>query len=346
MLEAEQIEALIVRYLKQEIGEEELCLLEAWLQEEPENKKYFFQLKGISDSCHHTFLPSEAWTESSWQSMKSRLHAKPECKSFVRTFQKNRWVYGKYAAILLIVFGLGWGIGALRGSGRWTATEKILVCNEVSVEKGGPPNTIKLSDGTKVVLNAATTFKYPADFGDKERTVYLDGEACFEVAKDAGRPFVVKLKKQDIQVLGTIFNVEAYSDENTSVITLLSGSIALETFNEKGESMSHMFLKPNQQAFSDNRTGSVSIRETDATLSNAYIRGEYKFRDEPLSVIVKRLERHYGVCIHIENESLKQEKYTGTFSLDQDIKEVFRIIDYEKRLSMKYDKKDIFITKK
>lgn len=207
-------------------------------------------------------------------------------------------------------------------------------------------NTVILSDGTKVVLNAATTFKYPTSFNGKNRQVYLDGEAYFEVTKNEEKPFVVKLNKQDITVLGTTFNVQAYENESYSVVTLLSGRIMLEAFNEFSESTGRMFMKPNQCALADNESGSISLSEVNASLTNAWINGEYKFKDEPLSSIVKRLENYYDVRIHLDDPRLEQIRYTGTFSLDQDILDVFRIIDYEKQFVFKRIKKDIFIISK
>lgn len=203
-----------------------------------------------------------------------------------------------------------------------------------------------LSDGSKVILNAATTFRYPTSFDGKNRQVYLDGEAYFEISKNSEKPFVVKLKKQEITVLGTTFNVQAYGHESYSEVTLLTGRILLEAFNERGESMSCMYLKPDQKALSDNSTGSVSLQDVNASLSNAWINGEYKFKDEPLASIVKRLENYYNVKIHLEDKRLEKIRYTGTFSLDQDILDVFRIIDYEKQLIFKRVEKEIFITSK
>lgn len=221
-----------------------------------------------------------------------------------------------------------------------------ILYNEIHVRKGGRANTVILSDGTKVVLNAATTFKYPTSFNGKNRQVYLDGEAYFEVTKNEEKPFVVKLNKQDITVLGTTFNVQAYENESYSVVTLLSGRIMLEAFNEFSESTGRMFMKPNQCALADNESGSISLSEVNASLTNAWINGEYKFKDEPLSSIVKRLENYYDVRIHLDDPRLEQIRYTGTFSLDQDILDVFRIIDYEKQFVFKRIKKDIFIISK
>ena len=82
------------------------------------------------------------------------------------------------------------------------------------------------------------------------------------------------------------------------------------------------------------------------TSSPLIINGEYKFKDEPLASIVKRLENYYNVNIHLDDKRLEKIRYTGTFSLDQDILDVFRIIDYEKQFTFKRVKKDIFITSK
>lgn len=340
------IEELIVRYLQQEISEDELRALNAWLELSAENKAYFFQLKSISDLSTHTSLLNEDEKENSWQKMHIRLRS-----ASARTASKEKEIklwhaVLKYAAIVLIVLSVGWKTGEFSKERELSESiTKEVAYNEIRVDKGGRANTVILSDGTKVVLNAGTTFKYPTAFCSKDRQVFLNGEAYFEVAKNTEKPFIVKLKSQQITVLGTVFNIEAYESESYSIVTLLSGSVALEAFNEAGESMSRMFLKPNQSACSDNQTGSVSLKNVDVNFANAWLRGEYKFKDEPFSSIARRLENYYGIKIHMEDENLNHVKYTGTFSLDQSIQEVLRIIDYEKRFLFKRLGKDIFIEK-
>ena len=174
--------------------------------------------------------------------------------------------------------------------------------------------------------------------------VHLEGEAYFEVAKNHSKPFIVKLKNQQITVLGTSFNIQAFNDDRFSVTTLLSGSIQLESFDAQGRKMSSMKLKPNQQARSDNRTGSIFLSETDASISNAWVGGKYRFKDETLVSIVKRLENYYGVNIRLAHDSLRNIRYTGTFSLDQGIQEVLDIINSEKQFTFMKDGKDILIS--
>lgn len=349
MSDTYNIEELIVRFLQQDINEEELRCLEAWLEEDTEHKSYFFGLKSISDSSRRSFFSQKDVNEASWQKMVARMNKGNEkISSYSKLRTRDLWLSSvKYAAIIVLAVGLGWGIHAFHGSTQssYLAKEDVTY-NEIHVQKGGRANTLILSDGTKVVLNAATTFRYPASFNGEYRQVYLDGEAYFEVTENEKKPFVVKLDKQDITVLGTTFNVQAYDNETYSVVTLLSGRVMLESFNESGESTGRMFMKPDQRALSDNISGSVSLSDVDASLTNTWINGEYKFKDEPLSSIVKRLENYYNVEIHLDDKHLEQIKYTGTFSLDQDIQEVIRIIDYEKQFTFKRVKKDIFISSK
>lgn len=340
------IEELIIRYLQQDIKEEEMRELETWLQQSPENKAHLFQLKNIYDSRKYVRLSEKK--ELGWQKMYVRLNEKPEQNMAIILSGQNRILSSawKYAAVILVALSVGWMIGEYGIKNIQSSTLQALAYNEIKVEKGSRVNTLILSDGSKVILNAATTFKYPTSFSANKREVYLDGEAYFEVAKDVSKPFIVKLKQQNIMVLGTSFNVEAYSDESYSITTLISGSISLEAFNEKGESMSRMFLKPNQRAVSDNQSGSVSLEKINISLAEAWTKGKYKFKDEPLSSIAKRLEKYYNVQVKIESESLGQMKYTGTFSLNQDLQDVLRILDHEKQYSIKRVENEIFISKK
>lgn len=348
MSEKYNIEELIIRFLQQDINEEELHYLESWLEEDAEHKSYFFGLKSISDSSRRSFFSKEEVNEASWQRMLARIEKHQEKNSSLgKSRTRDLWnIYMRYAAVVILAIGLGWGIHELSDSKYSYLAEEKTVYNEICVPKGGRANTVILSDGTRVVLNAATTFKYPASFNGENRQVYLNGEAYFEVTKNEKKPFVVKLKKQDITVLGTTFNVEAYEDESYTAVTLLSGQVMLEAFNEFNESVECVLMKPNQCALTDNKSGSVSLSKVNTFLENAWINGEYKFKDVPLSSIIKRLENYYNVRIHLDDPRLYKIRYTGTFSLDQDILDVFRIIDYEKQLIFKRVKNDIFITSK
>lgn len=336
------IEELIIRYLQEEIREDELRVLDAWIHESDANKSRFFELKSLFDSRKEAAFLKRYSVERSWEKLAGKLGGFTDMPARSKLAGERFWFsFLRYAAIIVIAMGVGVGVNQWI-SNRLRADDTEY--NEITVDKGGRANTLLLSDGSKIILNASTRFKYPTSFNGDERVVHLEGEAYFEVAKDHSKPFVVRLKNQQITVLGTSFNIQAFNDDRFSVTTLLSGSILLESFDAQGRKMSSMKMKPNQQARSDNWTGSIFLSETDASISNAWVGGKYRFKDETFVSIVKRLENYYGVNIRLAHDSLRNIRYTGTFSLDQGIQEVLDIINSEEQFSFTKDGKDILIS--
>jgi ferric-dicitrate binding protein FerR (iron transport regulator) len=332
----QEVSEWVIHYLHQDISENELKELHQWLQESPENKVFFFQIKSIYDSTRYHTLMSAEEVEKSWLRMQDRLFPFEESlpqepsgrRAFLRSF--------KYIAVASVAALFGFGISLLTQPQPpdYLPTKEISY-NEIQVRKGGKPSAITLSDGTKVQLNVAGTLRYPSNFSDNCREVFLDGEAWFEVVHDDGKPFIVHLSQQDIIVHGTSFNVEAYQGESHSAVTLLDGSISLETSDSEGECISRIFIKPGQKANFDKTSEHVSVENTDATMANSWVRGEYKFKDEPLGLIVRRLEKYYNVVIMLDYD-LRDIRYTGTFSYNQSITQVLDIINYEKQFRFRH----------
>ena len=128
---------------------------------------------------------------------------------------------------------------------------------EISVPAGSL-TTITLPDGSEATLNSGSRLTYPHDFGIFNRTLTLEGEAFFKVAKDADRPFSVQTRHLSVEVTGTTFNVETYDDDDRITVSLAEGSVLLKDI--MGRSMS---LRPSQQASYDKRTGKMSITKID-----------------------------------------------------------------------------------
>lgn len=145
---------------------------------------------------------------------------------------------------------------------------------------------ITLSDGTLVYMNAGSSLKYPTAFNTNFRTVTLQGEAYFEVAQDKRRPFMVKTARQTITVLGTHFNVNAYSDEVYTKTTLLEGSVRVNDST---------ILKPGEQALLD--ANGISVADADIKASLAWKNGDFIFNEEPLESILRQVSRWYDVEI-------------------------------------------------
>jgi ferric-dicitrate binding protein FerR (iron transport regulator) len=343
-----EIEGLMIRFLYEDISENELRELEHWLQESPENKESFFQLKNIFDSIKNHKLLSEEEIEKSWQRMQQKM---PDSKEIMPASSGKRFVMHslRYIAVAVVAIALGTGIGIYietSTSNQSAMEENPVAFNEIQVKKGGAPSSVTLSDGSIVSLNASTTFRYPATFSKTLREVYLDGEAFFEVAPNEEIPFVVKLKQQSVTVHGTSFNVEAYHQASYSIITLINGSISLETLSKSGEKISSILLRPGQKACFDSFSELVSLEKSDNSLAKEWLNGSFKFKDEPLGIITKRLENYYGVNIYLDDETLEHIRYTGSFSLDQSIRQVLHIINGEKQFLFQQTGNDIHIKKK
>ena len=160
MSEKYSIEELIVRFLQQDINEDELRYLKSWLEEDVEHKSYFFELKGISDSSRRSFFSKEGLNETSWQKMYARiekLQEKEPSRDKLRV--RNLWIsWVKYAAIIIFAIGAGWGIHEFQGKiHRSDLAEKDLVYNEIHVQKGGRANTVLLSDGRRTGADGRRT---------------------------------------------------------------------------------------------------------------------------------------------------------------------------------------------
>ncbi len=187
--------------------------------------------------------------------------------------------------------------------------------NTFSTPKGSTYQ-ILLPDGTKVWLNTSSSIRYPVAFTGNERQVSLTGEAYFEVAHNASKPFSVEANGSMIQVLGTHFNVSAYADEHRTTTTLVEGSVNVSK-NEKT-----VLLKPNQQAIVDELTGTIRQSTADVRSVVAWKNGYFRFENESIEDIVDKISRWYDIDA-VEYQGEFNERFTGTFQRSKNIAQLF-----------------------
>ena len=168
---------------------------------------------------------------------------------------------------------------------------------------------LQLSDGTEVWLNATSRLKFPFEFSGKAREVYLEGEAYFQVAANAAKPFIVHTEQTEIEVLGTSFNVTTYKDVSTRT-SLVSGAVVTRSGQEKAA------LKPGQEAVFIAGKG-YSVRPFDEEEVLAWMKGVYIFRNTPLHEIAEVIDRWYGVKVVFDNPSLAAKRFTGGLEKQQ-----------------------------
>lgn len=216
------------------------------------------------------------------------------------------------------------------------ASEALYKLNEIVVPKYAEYQ-INLEDGTRVWLNSETKMKFPLKFSGNERSVFISGEAYFQVAHNAEKPFIVHLNEStQIKVLGTEFNVRTYEDE-LSQSTLISGSIELK---HNGKTT---MVNPGESCIVDNATGQVNIREADIMSVTSWKNGEFVFRNETLEYIIKELSRWYNINVVIENEELKNERFYLYFNRTTGFEDIINQITKTGKINYNYKNKSIVI---
>jgi transmembrane sensor len=192
--------------------------------------------------------------------------------------------------------------------------------NTIETPNGGQYQ-VHLPDGTHVWLNASSSLRYPLKFKANERKVELTGEGYFEVAHDQKRPFKVFAAKQEIEVLGTHFDVSAYNDEPAVETTLLQGSVKVTAADHKAASM---LLHPGQQ--SSLKNGRLTVASTDTTEAVAWKNGYFKFNGD-MAGILRQLARWYDVEIADATGNSTELQFGGEISRFKDINSVLKIIE-------------------
>lgn len=195
-----------------------------------------------------------------------------------------------------------------------------------------------LPDGTVVTLNSGTSFKYPLSFGGKNREVYLNGEAFFEVAKDRVHPFIIHTNKMNVRVLGTVFNIKSYNTESRSETSLIHGSIEV-TLNDRAAD--RIILKPREKLIVQNNLSAqkqtnilngrpvltavakgtqysltnltYNPRIDSAAIETLWLKNKLVFRNENFESIAADMDRWYGIQIVFKHEELKKLRFTAAF---------------------------------
>jgi len=191
----------------------------------------------------------------------------------------------------------------------------------------------QLPDGSVVWLNSGSTLKYPQTFSRRNRQATLSGEAYFEITSDRLHPFVVKTDVLDLRVLGTKFNVNAYPDENHVSVTLEEGKIAIEEPGNGKKSSQSCILEPGEHAIFQNGLGAMSKAFTKTDKYTSWKEGRLIFRNDPLALVIKRLERWYNTDIVIAgDEQLPETPYTMTIE-DETITQVLEYLSLASPIS-------------
>lgn len=312
---------LIIGYFKKSLDQEGMDEFYKWVNENPDNKKLFFEAKTIFDSVSNNSVLD---INDSWQRLLDKKNSDRQTK------HTPLWKHmSKYAAVASIAIILTSAFFFFFVNNEFTPPSAEYISGD-----GIQSDMIILPDGTKVNIGAKTNFRFDPDYGKKGRIVYLEGEAYFDVAKHKDKPFIVKVNGQDIEALGTKFNVMAYASDSIYTTTLLEGSVSLSTQNIAKKTI----LKPDQQFTYNKNNKSIAVSEVDASLYTAWINGYYYFSDQDLKLILSKLTDIYGITFEVSSETLINKKFTGTFYRGQSVSNILEIINLS--IPIKYKMKE------
>jgi len=307
-----EIDSIIQKYLQGKSSEAENQQLHQWMQQSPDNKKRLLAEKDIWDTyAFHSDLKKYE-TKPELEILKKRL--KPAKLS--RTINLNEIL--KIAAILLVTFGLGWASQYIPFAGHDQTAEVTL--QEIFVPKG-QINQVFLADGTRIWINSETKLTIPSVFENYKRVVKLSGEAFFEVAKDKNRPFKVEVNGQQIEVLGTSFNVRAYENSNVIETTLETGQIQLHIGNQTA------LLKPGEQSLFNRAEKQLVISKVNPETFSSWKDGRFEFQNEDLIEVFKVIERWYDVEITADEGYFKGMRFSGVIKRNKDTKHFLELLN-------------------
>jgi ferric-dicitrate binding protein FerR (iron transport regulator) len=200
-----------------------------------------------------------------------------------------------------------------------------MIYNELRTPRGGGYN-LRLSDGTGVWLNAGSSIRFPVAFAGNSRQVFLEGEAYFEVSHN-GEPFIVSTADMDVRVLGTSFNVSAYSDEDQFRTTLVEGKVSVELKAEEDALSKSLVLEPDHQAIYNRSESEILEVEVIAAQYTSWMRGKLEFHNESLEQVMKRLARWYDFEYDFENPEARDFHFSARLDKAENISTIMEMLE-------------------
>lgn len=304
----------LFRYINHELNDQEQTEVEEWINASEENRKIaedYYQLSFAVTSLQ--FIKRSA-PQKALKKVDKRLKKEQ--------FRKIYLFVQKVAVILLLPLLVLSGYLLLQPEGK-----APVFYLEARMTPGMIGSTI-LPDGTKVWLNSSSYLKYPNIFSGQTREVTLDGEAYFKVTENTKKPFIVHTGNSSVKVLGTEFNMDAYSSNCFIATTLVNGSIQFNYQDEDNTSGS-VVIEPNEQIYFDKKTSQTQVCEAYVPKDIAWKNGQIILKETPLSEILWILSKRFNVEFKIKNPAFYKYSFTGVFTNQQ----IERVLEHFKRSS-------------
>ncbi|MDR0541476.1 MAG: DUF4974 domain-containing protein [Dysgonamonadaceae bacterium] len=312
---------LVEKFLRKSANTEDMARLKKlFLQADAKNILHEWYDKEYEQASSQ---PEKEVEERIWNRIRKEIYVEPKIRPL--------WQRALRIAASILVPLVCAGLGYYFSTGKTARNENPML---VRVEIGQKAN-MQLPDGTQVWLNSAGSLSYDSDYNSRNRVVYLQGEAYFEVRKDKSRPFIVKMNDLSVEALGTSFNVKAYPDDDYITATLIEGSIRVSS--PAGSDI----LVPNEKITFVKNTGRFTkSRLLDADKNTSWVNNQLAFEQERLEDIAKVLERMYNIRIYFASDELKNIRFSGTIK-NNNLETVLQSITFVSPIRYDFDNDSI-----
>lgn len=319
---------LIIKCLSNSANSSEKEELLKWISASKENEAFYCSLKDLFEAGDWEKRNTEARTSQNWQNMLNTISVEAETEP-KKTFRLLTLL--KYAAVL--------AVGVLITSVIYNHSKPNLELKNQVVTGIGERTQMILPDGTLIWVNACSSVSYTYNYGTKARDIYLKGEAYFKVAKNPEIPFVVHAQGHKVTALGTAFNVSAYESDSDISAVLLEGSIKFE----KARTGETQIIKPGEKVYYDKNNNQTKVEKVNPSVYVAWSNGETRFEHLKMEEITKRLQRAYHVTFILENEKIRNMRFTGTFRNYESLEQILKVLSTNANLNCKLVRDTVFL---
>ncbi len=308
---------IVLKYLTGDCSDEELVMIDQWLDEKSENREWLFELKSLWDRRTIADFSRREYLDYHFNEVLRKIELQENSLSTPAS-SKNRFLIA--ASLIAAASVLLFGVFIVSRNIGMVSKENYIV---ESVSSADSIRRIVLPDKSVVWLGADSKIEYLPSFSDKERKIILSGEAYFDVRKDSTRPFRVQTPEFTVKVLGTKFNVSSFNNMESAGATLFSGSIVIE--NDKEQEL--LLLTPGQK-LSYSKDKRQMLIETVSKDNGAVLLTKNNFitfNSASVTALVKKLEYAYGISLNLDKRLLDSDlTYSGVLPRQDSIELVLK----------------------
>lgn len=329
---------LILRYLDGNLSKNDSIILEAWLNASTDNRDQFEQIRSFWNVSAVT-LPQPDM-EQAWNNIEQKAGIEYEIPGKILLFKRQKYnkatksgrslsVILRIAAVLLLAILIPF------------LSVKISTSpdnNSFQVPEG-QVKQITLNDGTRITLDAGSILKYPDEFSGDIREVFLNGEGLFEVTPDPNKPFIVHANEALITVLGTTFNVRAWSSSDKTTVAVAEGKVTLASDRRSTQQRSVIISKNQISSLSENEDPTPP-RNTDIKRYLSWRQREMYFQSAPLNEVLDQLKHWYGLQFQLPDSTTGEQRVT-VFLENKPIEEILEVLALINNFEYKRDGKEI-----